>query len=188
MAVWLYALGKNKSLADSEFSNEDYVRILNDIELDAHRIFESIKEVSGQLPEQPSQITASYKWELIDDSFYACRIGYNSVYDGMRMILLNDLILLYGPRDVFSLHGNFLNVISNSSREYYHSYFKQILRAFGSDFILYSHEWAGLFADDDKGFNYTMLKKESAWIGKCSDSIHTMGNYYYEELQPLTMK
>ena len=80
------------------------------------------------------------KWELSESGLFINKLSYFDNYDGLRINLLNDLVWISGPFSVFSVYSCFQKTISIGSREYYHSYFKKILQAFKSDFILYAHE------------------------------------------------
>lgn len=122
------------------------------------------------------------KWELADGGSFVNKLLYFDAYDGLRLRILNDLIWISGPFPIFSLYSRFLEAISHTSRDYYHSYFKNIFRAFKSDFILYAHEWSGLDDEEDKEFNITKLQAQSNWRITSSDSIHTMKSFYYEQL------
>jgi hypothetical protein len=124
---------------------------------------------------------ANSRWEYIDGAFFN-RLGYFDTYDGLRVKFLNDLIWVSGPFAVFSVYSCFLNTISDSSRNYYHTYFKSILKSFNSDFILYAHEWAGLDDDNNSEFDLAKLREDDHWKSECSDSLHSMVDYYYEQL------
>lgn len=132
--------------------------------------------------EQLKNGRAKSKWELIENSSFINKLCYFNNYDGLRINLLNDLVWISGPFSVFSVYSCFQKNISITSREYYHSYFKKILQAFKSDFILYAHEWSGLDDEEDKEFNLEKLKEQSNWEITSSDSINTMERFYYEKL------
>jgi hypothetical protein len=125
---------------------------------------------------------AKSKWELADNGSFVNKLGYFDTYDGLRVNLLNDLIRITGPFSVFSVYSCFQKTISKTSRQYYHSYFRKIIQAFKSDFILYAHEWSGLDDEEDKEFNFTKLKEQANWDVTSSDSIDTMDGFYYEQL------
>lgn len=251
MAVWIYAYGQNGLKSGTHYPLEDYVAILNNIDLDELKILDSIKEVlndgvdredwirthyaenrkriedsfrtktvdeyknylnSIHLPyididkivdrfiedgvQRERQKTAHFnnayeqfklgnvtsQWEIGEGNSVVNKMKYFEPYDGFRFSLLNDLIRISGPFSVFSIYGRFQTNISRESREYYHSYFKQIFKAFKSEFILYAHEWSGLDDEEDSDFNVSKLKEQSNWSKNSSTSIHTMDSFYYEEL------
>lgn len=128
---------------------------------------------------------AESKWELSDNGLFINKLVYFDAYDGLRLRIMNDLVWISGPSPVFSVYDRFLTTISTASRDYYHTYFKSILSAFRSDFILYTHEWSGLKDEEDEEFNLAKLKEQSNWEVTSSNSIHTMDNFYYEHILPV---
>lgn len=122
------------------------------------------------------------KWEKGENNTYFNKLCKFREYGGLRIWFLNDLIGISGPSEIFSVYETFQKNIKSNYRNYFHSLFKQILIAFKSDFILYSHEWAGLDDEEDKGFNLKKLKEQSDWINTTSNSIHNMSGFYFEEI------
>jgi hypothetical protein len=120
------------------------------------------------------------EWTKGESNIYFNNLGGFREYGGLRVWFLNDLIGVSGPFEIFSVYSTFQNSIKPVYREYFHSLFKQILRAFKSDFILYTHEWAGLDDEEDKGFNLEKLKEQSDWVNTTSSSIHNMSGFYFE--------
>jgi hypothetical protein len=123
------------------------------------------------------------KLELIDNKSFVNKLSYFDTYYGIRLNLINDLIRIEGPFSVFSNYSTFLKSISKTSREYYHSYFSEISKAFKSDFILYAHEWSGLDDDVNKEFDFAKLKEQANWVFTSSDSLETMDRFYYEQFK-----
>lgn len=121
-------------------------------------------------------------WEVTGRNILENKFNLASSNDGLSINLINDLIKISGPFSVFSVYSCFQKTISFESREYYHTYFKKICKAFKSDFILYAHEWSGLEDEEDKDYNLSKLKEQSNWDKNSSDSIHTMETFYYENL------
>ncbi len=87
-----------------------------------------------------------------------------------------------GPFDVFSKYFSFLQDISTEQRAYYHSYFKEVLKAFESDFILYAHEWSGMDDEDNQAFDYDELKESANREQNSSPTLETMDRFYFELL------
>lgn len=140
-------------------------------ELDFQRVYEKVK--SGK---------SRSDWELSGNNFFVNKLQGLDYHNGLKLSLLNDLIRISGPFPVFSVYSWFQLAITSASREYYHSYFKDVFRAFNSDFILYAHEWSGLYDDGNPEFDFAALKEQSDWENTTSDSIHTMKRFYYEQL------
>jgi len=126
--------------------------------------------------------TAQARWERLDETSFAYTPDHFNPYQGIRVKLLNDLVWVTGPSEVFSVYTCFLQTVSAESREFYHHCFKQILRAFNSDFILYAHEYSGLEDEEDKTFNLQKLEEQSQWQTTGSDSLHTMDRFYRERI------
>jgi hypothetical protein len=122
------------------------------------------------------------KWKLIENGYFVNNLTYLDKHDGLRMSLVNDLIRISGPFSVFSSYSCFQKGITTDSRDYYHSYFKSVLKAFKSDFIQYCHEWSGLDDDDNNEFDLSDLIEQSNCDITSSDSIHTMDKFYFEQL------
>lgn len=191
MAVWLYVYGKNGLLTDIN-SPTNYLDILNKIHTEEIKILDSVIESKRLIPSTEEHFNFAYqqfkngqvksRWELEDDGCLVNKLLFFDIYDGLRLNIVNDLIRITGPFSVFSVYGFFQNTISDASREYYHSYFKKILKAFQSDFILYAHEWSGLADEEDSEFNFTKLKQQANWELTGSSSIHNMDRFYYEQL------
>ena len=126
--------------------------------------------------------TIKSTWEKGENDNYINRLCNFGGNDGLRIWFLNDLVAVSGPFSIFSYYGTFLEYISSAYREYFHSLFKQIMKAFKSDFILYTHEWAGLEDEEDKDFNLEKLKEQSDWMNTSSNSIHDMYGFYFENI------
>lgn len=126
------------------------------------------------------------EWEKGENDTFINRLVNFREYSGLRVWFLNDLIGVSGPFEIFSYYGTFQKSISSKDREYFHYLFKQILRAFQSDFILYTHEWAGLDDEEDKGFDLEKLKEQSDWKNNSSNSIHDMTEFYFEKINKTT--
>lgn len=122
------------------------------------------------------------EWEKGENLIYFNRLVSFHEYSGLRVWFLNDLIGVCGPFEIFSYYKTFQNSISRTDLEYFHYIIKQILKAFKSDFILYTHEWAGLDDEEDKSFNLKKLKEQSDWNNNSSSSIHTMAEFYFEKI------
>lgn len=123
------------------------------------------------------------KWELSGENSFVNRLHYfRDIYDGLSVSLINDLVRITGPFDIFSKYFVFLQYIPIEIREYYHNYFKKVLAAFKSEFILYAHEWSGMDDEDNKAFDFAELKESSSWEINSSDSLDTMDKFYYESL------
>ncbi|MCH8903259.1 MAG: hypothetical protein IIA45_05030 [Bacteroidetes bacterium] len=121
-------------------------------------------------------------WEKVENGYINTLCNFNRG-DGLSVILFNDLIRISGPFEVFSDYTRFQKGISNQSREYYHSLFIQICETFKSDFILYSHEWAGLDDEEEvSDFDFKKLMEQSDWQNTSSSSIHTMQDIYFEQI------
>lgn len=179
MAVWFEVCGKN-GLLDEKLSHQDYLDVLNDIPLDTAQVIRSIVESGGPVPLNSSLRNDNVllsRWGQIEAGFFGNKVGYQDVYDGLRIYLVNDLIFLSGPRRVFSYPTYFTNLISPKSRGYYHLYFKSILRAFKSDKIFYG------CLDFDPG-EATMEKVMGMydWESSSSKSINDISLRYYEQL------
>ncbi|MDP1802525.1 MAG: hypothetical protein Q8L81_14290 [Bacteroidota bacterium] len=205
MAIWNNAYGRNGLLSDRQLTDKDYLDILNSIPINESKILggvldleegrdysfikgpEDLKrlhEKQDRLENARGQFEAGVKstWEKISDTFFANKLCFFGEYHGVRMHIYNDIISLYGPLVIFANNHNFQKSISKESREYYHNYFKDVLKAFKSDFILYAPEWYGI--GDGNGNNDTtniadLLALEN-WKEKSSDSVQTMDNIYFE--------
>lgn len=130
------------------------------------------------------KITSKWKIdEVINGTIsFSNKLNYFNGFDGLRMSIFKDLIWLTGPFSVFSVYTTFQLGISAASREYYHDYFKRILHAFESDFILYVHEWTEIDEEKETGLDLQKLKAQTFWKQKNSSSIHDIDSYYYEEI------
>ncbi|MCT4622176.1 MAG: hypothetical protein N4A46_01040, partial [Schleiferiaceae bacterium] len=102
-------------------------------------------------------------WKKGDSNTYFNRLHAFRSHDGLRVWFLNDLIGVSGPFQIFSYYGTFIKGIQTERRAYFHSLFKRIMSAFKSEFILYTHEWAGLEDEVDQEFNLKKLKSQSNW-------------------------
>jgi hypothetical protein len=125
---------------------------------------------------------AKSMWEISGENYFTNKLHFFDPYQGFRLTIKNDLIWISGPWAVFSVYSNFQTTISKKSRDYYHSFFKHIFKAFQSDFILYAHELSGFDDEEDLEYNFEKLKEQSNWDKNSSDSIHTMDNFYLEVL------
>jgi hypothetical protein len=153
-----------------------------------HFIFEGEKrEEEGQLHfnniyEQLISGKIKSRWEMSNDCSFVNNLCYLGQVDVLRFEIINDLVRISGPFSVFSSFGVFQSKISFESRDYYHSYFKRILKSFKSDFILYAHEWSGLDDVENDSFDYAQLVEQAEWKRTSSKSIHSMDAIYYEQL------
>ncbi len=91
-------------------------------------------------------------WQLsscdqVSASFFNC-LQLTDKWEGLRVSLSTDLVCMSGPWAMFSKMSHFPSM-SRESGAYYHSLFKNILQAFKSNFLLYAHEWSGLYLDDE---------------------------------------
>jgi len=140
---------------------------------DKRRYDAAIKEIkTGKLKPQ---------WQF-EGGLFVNRLGYFDGLDGLRLSVINDLVRISGPFDVFSKYSSFLQDISTEQRAYCHSYFKKVLKALGSDFILYAHEWSGLDDEDNEAFDYNELKESANWEQNSSPTLDTMDRFYFELL------
>jgi hypothetical protein len=207
MAIWNNAYGRNGLLSDRQLTDKDYLDTLNSIpineskilggvlDLEKTRDYSYIKDLDElkRLHEKQDKLENARKqfesgakstWEKMSDTFFANKLCFFGEYNGVRMHIDNDIISLYGPSVIFSSNGSFQKSISPESREYYHSYFKDILIAFKSDFILYAPEWYGINdGDSSTTENIADLLALENWKEKSSDSIQTMDNIYFEALK-----
>lgn len=189
----------NRSMIESRFKSmatEEYKAYLDSIKLPYTSIdkivdhFISDEEKREQEKQQLfnfaykqfNHAEAHSQWESTDRVSFINKLNYFDTYGGLRIVLSNDLVWITGPSSVFSIYSTFQKKISSKSRDYYHHYFKKILSAFKSDFILYAHEWSGLDDEEDKEFNFLKLKEQANWDMTSSNSIHTMDRFYYERL------
>jgi hypothetical protein len=113
--------------------------------------------------------------------FFENRLNGFDHVGALRIGLKNDLFWISGPFAVFSVYSGFTKSISDSLREYYHAYFKEICRRFKCNFIVYTVE-GGLYEDEDKSFDYAQLISEKRWETGNAKSIHEIEGYYYEEV------
>ena len=105
----------------------------------------------------------------------------------MGLSLCNDVLSLSGPFEVFSNYYTFQREISDELREYYHHYFKSVLCASKSDFILYAHEWSGIVDDEDIEYNSSKILEAVSLRITDNRSLHNMddmSSFYFEELVP----
>lgn len=139
---------------------------------DKRRYDTAIKEIkAGKLKTQ---------WQF-NRGLFVNRLGYFE-QDGLMVSFRNDLIRISGPFNVSSRYFIFLQDIGKEQRAYYHSYFKKVLQAFGSDFILYAHEWSGMDDEDNDAFDYNELKESANWEQNSSSTLETMYRFYFESL------
>ncbi len=139
------------------------------------------KELFQTLYNQIKNENLKSEWEKGNNNYFnrLCNLGE---YDGIRVWFVNDLVCVSGPFEIFSVYERFQKSISVKSREYYHSLFIEIFKIFKSEFILYTHEWAGLDDEEDIDFDFKKLKEQSDWINSTSSSIHSMTNFYFEKI------
>jgi len=126
------------------------------------------------------------QWKIIDDSTFVNDLIYFGEYGGFKMKLLNDLIWISGPATIFDYYGRFLSDISVEAREYYLKYFKHILSALKSKYILFTHEWAGLDDEEDEEYTSEKLEQQANWKITSSQTIHSMEGFYFEPLTQTT--
>jgi hypothetical protein len=136
----------------------------------------------SQTYEQLQKGQIKTNWEIISENSFVNKLCEVDNGEVLRLNLINDLVRVSGPFSVFSSFGVFQSTISIESREYYHSYFKRILKAINSDFILYAHEWSGLDDVENDSFDCAQLIKQAEWELTSSKSIHTMDAIYFEQL------
>jgi hypothetical protein len=122
------------------------------------------------------------KWEPGDNNSYFNKLCHFDAWNGLRIWFVNDLIGITGPFAIFSVYTTFQQSLNTNCRNYFHGLFKEIFRMFRSDFILYTHEWAGLDDEEDPGFNLQKLEKQSDWTNTTSSSIHNMSGFYFEKI------
>lgn len=167
MAIWNNAYGRNRLLSDRQITDADYLDILNSIPIDESKILGGVLDLEEgrdysyikdpedlkslrEKKDKPENARRQFKsgvkstWEKISDNFFANKLCFFTEYHGVRMHINNDMVSLFGPWDIFANNHNFQKSISQESREYYHNYFKDILKTFKSDFILYAPEWYGI--------------------------------------------
>jgi hypothetical protein len=139
-----------------------------------NRVYTGLKEGSLQAT-----------WKLSSPGFFVNQLSYfDENWDGIKISFINDLVRISGPFLVFSNYSSFLTDLSPRHRDYYHNYFKSILKAFGSDFILYAHEWSGMDDEDNEAFDLEELHASSNWEVNSSKTLETMDRFYYESLTP----
>lgn len=123
------------------------------------------------------------QWEINGENSFINRICYfDDFYDGITVNLINDLVRVSGPSSIFSHYFYFLRELPPEHRQYYHTYFIDILKAFKSDFILYTHEWSGLDDEDNPDFDFRALKESSNWEATTSTTLETMDKFYFEPI------
>ncbi len=206
MAIWNNAYGRNGLLPKKQLTDRDYLDILNSIPIEELKILgglldleigrdysyvkdpEHLKQINDydtKLENARKQFELGVKstWEKVSDNFFANKLCFFNEYGGVRIHVDQDIISLYGPRKIFDNNGNFQKGISAASRDYYHKYFKDILMAFKSDFILYAPEWYGISDGDTDTKNISDLLALEDWKTKSSNSIQTMDNIYFEDLK-----
>lgn len=205
MAIWNNAYGQNGLLSERQLADKDYLDLLNGVPINESKILggvldlradrdyshirdpEHLKQIhdySAKLENARKQFELGVKstWEKISDNFFANKLCFFDEYGGVRIHVRADIISLLGPSLIFNNNGNFQKGISFDSRDYYHKYFKDILKAFKSDFILYAPEWYGILDGDTETKNISNLLALENWKEKSSDSVQTMDNIYFEDL------
>lgn len=206
MAIWNNAYGRNGLLSDKQLTDKDYLDILNSVPINELKILggaldleqgrdysyirdpEDLKrknEYLAKLENARRQFESGTKstWEKISDNFFANKLCFFNEYGGVRIHVHQDIISLFGPSIVFNNNSNFQKGISPDSRHYYHKYFKDILKAFKSDFILYAPEWYYDGDSDSETKSISDLLALENWKEKSSDSVQTMDNIYFEDLK-----
>jgi hypothetical protein len=148
---------------------------------DKNRIESNMKKFNSIYQEFSSKKIKS-KWIQKGRNHFCNNLNYFEENDGIRIFLSNDLISISGPFSIFSNYGTFQDSLSKISKEYYHDYFKRLLKAFKSDFILHTHEWAGINHEEDD----FCLKDLSEFIERKMDdnsrSIQLMDSIYFERI------
>ncbi|MBS1593302.1 MAG: hypothetical protein JST90_03200 [Bacteroidetes bacterium] len=191
MAVWVFAYGKNNLYDEIGEDETKYLDTLKNVEIDARKILKSLDEThsylrgSGQyVPKSNCATDSSHTgWEKHGSYGFRYSLPNVGLYDTIRCARINDLIWVTGPWDIFSVYGSPQSVISPESLDFYHDSFKRIMLAFDSDFIVYGHEWSSVYgSDDNNDFNSNDLMHQIRSAGKSSDSIHTMQDFYFEQL------
>ena len=205
MAIWNNAYGQNGLLFEKQLADKDYLDILNSIPINESKVLDGVLDLEQgrdysyikdsedikRIHEKQSKIENAKRqfesgvkstWEKISDNFFANKLCFFDEYGGVRIHIRQNIICLFGPSVVFNNNGNFQKGISADSRDYYHKYFKDILKAFKSDFILYAPEWYGILDADTETKNVSDLLALEDWRKKSSDSVQTMENIYFEEL------
>lgn len=187
MAVWTFAYGKNE-LMDLNLQQEDYLSLIKNVKVDAVKILDSL-DTRPRL----SSFTDVYKnvldgkliisWKSKSEQSYSFLVQYPPDYpDGIKIHLQNDLVWITGPFNVFSNYSQ-VEYIAQGGLSYYHQIFKEIMKVFKSDFILYAHEWSGIDYEDID-YTFKQLIEESG-IDLKNDVIPTnidIKRFYYEKL------
>lgn len=150
---------------------------------------DNIKRFDAAYTESASKINRS-KWkveqETTESVFLVNDLNYFETR-GLALCLYNDILSLSGPFEVFSKYFTFQREISYELREYYHNYFKSVLCAFKSDFMLYAHEWSGLVDEEDSEYDSNKILETVSLRMSDNRSLHYMDNmssFCFEKLEP----
>lgn len=195
MAVWLLVYGNNGLGNFDTQKTLEYLDILNSVPINGNKSFESLLDIKYEPPHRESLLTAYSdfqqsktppEWKITANKNEYANFTYDLQINKFQpqdlcVSIHNDLIFIRGLFDVFSRYFIFQREISNKSREFYHQYFKDILKAFKSDFILYTHEWAGIVYDDEEINSKILLNNAAPQMPGAID-IHEMQNLYFERL------
>lgn len=124
-------------------------------------------------------------WQKTENKTYYLDLQNRNVgWGDIHITCVNNLIRMVGPGALFGHYGTFQNNLPRPFKEYYHRIFKEIACMFKSDFLLYTHEWAGLEDEEDPDFNLEKLKTQSGWEKNSSDTLQNMESFYLEKIAP----
>lgn len=201
MAIWTSIHGRNGLLGARELQDRDYLQILNTIALDEIKILrEKIETVRDEHPmpnfrlddynTYTEQLFDSYErliagqkstWRKQANNRFRNDVCYFGDWDGLGFSIDQDMITLSGPMYIFGSSPQIQQFLTGGSLHYYHIYFKSILTAFKSDFILYAPEWYGICDGDTETKNVSDLLALEDWRKKSSEP--TEAYVYFEDLQ-----
>jgi hypothetical protein len=201
MAIWTNIYGSNGLLNSQQLLDTDYLDILNKIPLDGVKILESIIEFKRDRQDLPDhqlkehdeyinklksahenlQSGAKHEWKKRGENYFVNNLLYFHESDGLTFAAENGIIYLGGPMFIFGSPGCFPKSLTATSRDYYHNYFKTVLKAFKSDFILYAPEWYGINDGDTETKNLADLLALEDWRKVSSKTIESMEYTYFEE-------
>lgn len=202
MAIWTCIHGRNGLLNTHALHDEDYLQILNRIPLDELQILkEKIESIRDEHPvpnfrledynlytekliDAYERIIAGQKstWKKQAENQYRNDVCYFGDWDGITLSIDQDIITLSGPMYIFSSYPPVQQFMAGGTRQYYHIFFKSILQAFKSDFILYAPEWYGICDADTETKNVSDLLALEDWKKKSIEDSTTGGCVYFEEL------
>lgn len=107
-------------------------------------------------------------------------VHLSSDYYGLTISLFNDLVCMSGPMELFSKMSHF-DQMSRESSSYYHSFFKTVLFAFKSNYLLYAHEWSGLYYDDESDLTSdVLLKRVNKSTHVPPGNMHELASWFIE--------